>query len=127
MKTSFENFILTSKFVGNKPANWDSNNYNNHIVTVKNIDNGLFTRFEFWGSIVSPEIRTERDLVNAFECFLFESSSGLMTFEEFCSEFGYDTDSRKAYKTYKACQTAAKKLERIYSGDVYELLNKINA
>lgn len=24
------------------------------------------------------------------------------TFEEFCSEFGYDTDSRKAKKTYKA-------------------------
>ena len=32
-------------------------------------------------------------------------------FEEFCSEFGYDSDSRKTEKTYKACEHMAKRLQ----------------
>jgi hypothetical protein len=35
------------------------------------------------------------------------------TFEEFCSEFGYDVDSRKAESMFKACKKIARDYARI--------------
>lgn len=46
------------------------------------------------------------------------------TFEEFCSEFGYDTDSRKAEKTYKACVKEYFGVHRLF-GDVMDGLMEI--
>lgn len=43
-------------------------------------------------------------------------------FEEWCSNLGYDTDSRKAEKTYKACERQAAKLEAFLGSDLYETL-----
>lgn len=43
-------------------------------------------------------------------------------FEGFCSEFGYDTDSRKAEKTYKACQHSAARLKKFLGDDLYQSL-----
>jgi len=39
------------------------------------------------------------------------------SFEDFCSEFGYDEDSRKAERTYKACLKEWKDVERVFGGD----------
>jgi len=33
-------------------------------------------------------------------------------FEDFCDDFGYDSDSRKAKKTWKACRKMAKMIEQ---------------
>lgn len=41
------------------------------------------------------------------------------SFEGFCSEFGLDTDSRKARKTYKACASMARKLQK-FLGERFE-------
>ena len=38
------------------------------------------------------------------------------SFEEFCEEFGYDTDSRKAEATYRACGEVSKKLATFLGG-----------
>jgi len=46
------------------------------------------------------------------------------TFEQFCSEFGYETDSRKAEKTYKAVVKEWVGVERVF-GDVLEGLQAI--
>ena len=62
---------------------------------------------------MKPEIETEQELMFAFYCFLSDGDSSRYGFENFCSEFGYDTDSRKAYKTFKACEKSLKKAERI--------------
>lgn len=48
------------------------------------------------------------------------------TFENFCGDFGYDTDSRKAFKTYKAVIREYKNLERLYSEAELEQLREIN-
>lgn len=74
---------------------------------------------------MNPEIRSPKEVVEAFQCFVSDATSGLQGFEEFCSELGYDTDSRAAERTHKACQLAAKKLGRIYQGDLYELHNDL--
>jgi hypothetical protein len=52
--------------------------------------------------------------------------SGDYTFEEFCSELGYDTDSRTAEKIYKKCKKQLEKLNKIYDGNIYDLSNELS-
>lgn len=47
------------------------------------------------------------------------------TFENFCSEFGYDTDSRKAEKIYKAVVSEYENLLRVCGADVLEEMQGI--
>lgn len=47
------------------------------------------------------------------------------TFENFCSEFGYDEDSRKAEKIYKAVLKEWAGVKRVF-GDVLDELAEIN-
>jgi hypothetical protein len=44
-------------------------------------------------------------------------SSGQLTFTRSFTELGYDSDSRKAEKTYKACEKIAKDLRRLLGDD----------
>lgn len=46
------------------------------------------------------------------------------TFEDFCSEFGYDTDSRAAERTHKAVVKEYEAVERLF-GDIIEELAEI--
>lgn len=48
------------------------------------------------------------------------------TFENFCSEFGYDEDSRMAEKTYKAICEEYKNLCALFNEDEMDLLREIN-
>ena len=43
------------------------------------------------------------------------------TFEDWCSEYGYDTDSRRAERIYNACLKSTEKLRR-FLGDKFESL-----
>lgn len=45
------------------------------------------------------------------------------SFEDFCSEFGYDTDSRKAEKTYKAVCKEFAAVERLFLEE--EVMNEL--
>jgi hypothetical protein len=53
--------------------------------------------------MMSPELRSRYDILNALYCFVSDAVSGLDSFDEFCRNFGYDTDSREAYQTWQAC------------------------
>ena len=46
------------------------------------------------------------------------------TFEDFCGNFGYDSDSRKALATYLAVQEEWRQVQRVF-GDVLEKLQEI--
>mgnify|MGYP001022597990 CR=1 FL=1 len=127
MKTTFKNFLINSTFKGDKVAPWSDKqqNYNNHTITVTNTETEQKISFEFWGSIMEPEVKTEDELLHAFYCFISDAVSGNYSFNEFCGEFGYDEDSRKAEKTWKACKKSLEKLNKIYNGDVYDLANEL--
>ena len=43
-------------------------------------------------------------------------------FATWCGEYGYDTDSRKAERTFDACLHAAGRLKRFLGDDLYEQL-----
>ena len=48
------------------------------------------------------------------------------TFEDFCSEFGYDTDSRSAKKTYKAVCKEFEDVQKIWTDEEIEMLQDIS-
>lgn len=127
MKHDWKNWTVTATYTGSKAAPWGDGreNWNHHNVTVINRDNGKRTRFDFWASIMHPEIDTEYDLMNAFRCFVDDALAGSMSFHEFCADFGYDEDSRRAEKVWNACKRSTAKLTRIYDGDLYDLINDL--
>jgi hypothetical protein len=47
------------------------------------------------------------------------------SFENFCSEYGYDTDSRRAKKTYKAVQNEYTQLCTLFTNTELELMQEI--
>ena len=48
------------------------------------------------------------------------------TFEDFCGDFGYDSDSRKAFDVYLAVQDEARKVSRFFTAEEMEELREIN-
>lgn len=55
-------------------------------------------------------------------CLCSDARAGELDFEDFCSEFGYDTDSRKAEKIWKACTDTAPKVRQLL-GPWYEAVS----
>ena len=131
MKTSIETktagtIVINSEYLGNKAATWgDKKNPNYHNNLVKVTHNKKSFSFDFWGSIMNPEISNDQENVFAFYCALSDGISAKDSFENFCGEFGYDEDSRTAERIYKACEKTLKKVERVFSCDLYDLINEI--
>lgn len=42
-------------------------------------------------------------------------------FEDWCGEYGYDTDSRRAHRTYRLVQRQAAKLRRFLGEELYQV------
>jgi len=116
---------ITSTYLGNDRAGWSGSaeNWNNHQITIEN--NGKEYEFEFWASIVNPVINTDSDNINAFYYSLSDAISAKDSFEDFCSNVGYDEDSRKAEAIYKACEDTLSDVEGAFECDLYDLINEI--
>lgn len=63
--------------------------------------------FEYYTGIGN---KTAPDYDSFLESILSDSEALDMTFEDFCDEFGYDSDSRKAFKVWESCCNNARKL-----------------
>ena len=59
------------------------------------------------------------DAQGVIDCLLSDASGAEDSFESWCSDLGYDPDSRKAEATYKACQRIRTRLES-FLGDSFE-------
>ena len=64
---------------------------------------------------------SKKDVLNSM---LLDDISGI-DFDEFCCEFGYDNDSIKALKTYKACQRETKALHNMFDSDEIDMLREL--
>lgn len=62
---------------------------------------------------------------SAYDVFVCLTKYDPGTFEDFCSEFGYDTDSRKVEKTYKAVKNEYIQLCTLYSDTEMDLMGEI--
>lgn len=65
-----------------------------------------------------PEVPSVLDCL-ASDAATIENSP---SFEEWASDLGYDTDSRKAEQTFKACKHQAKRLRNFLGDDLYQQL-----
>ena len=83
--------------------------------------NGKKTMFTFGDSRANsnnaknPEIFKEEYKNIILDCITSDYYSECGNFDDFCSEFGYDSDSRKAYKSYKAVQRQSEKHHKVFS------------
>lgn len=83
---------------------------NNWRVTLRGFGRRLTVDF-YSGSAVR-DVNAEAVLSS----LCLDTTAGDDSFEEFCANFGYDTDSRSALETYKACARMGRKV-RAFLGD----------
>jgi hypothetical protein len=120
---------LTIKFIGRQvPTNSDKDRYqpsvNTYRVICKNGDAKF--GFKFFDSIHCTQTKDilhdnlVRDIMSCIKSDYYIDSSRYPTFNDFCSEFGYDNDSRKAERTYKACLKHAAGLQSVFTSEIIE-------
>lgn len=69
---------------------------------------------DFWqgvGIVGAP------DAAGVMECLLSDASSADQDFEEWCSDLGESTDSRRAHATWEACRRTSLRLRRLLGDD----------
>lgn len=60
--------------------------------------------------------------VDVLDCLQVDAGAASSTFEDWASDMGYDTDSRQAEGTYRACVVAARRLKHVFGQDGLEEL-----
>lgn len=92
-----------------------------YTVTLKYDRKQMTTAF-----FMGPALSHEPTLEDVMPCLLMDyySYQNNTDFEDFCNEFGYDSDSRKAESTYKAVCKNGKKLENLFGFDIDKISEK---
>lgn len=57
-------------------------------------------------------------------CLLSDMLCANDTFEDWCGNLGYDTDSRKALQVYLSCQENGTKLRKVFNNDLLKQIEK---
>lgn len=52
-------------------------------------------------------------------CLFSDADAGMMSFSEFCDNFGYSSDSLKALDIYRECEDTAKRLRKALGTEFY--------
>lgn len=90
-----------------------------YTVTLK-YDRRQMTIPFFMGPALTNE-PTEEDVI---PCLISDYYAADYAFEDFCNEFGYDTDSRNAEKIYKQIQQQNKKFSKLLGPDLDKVIEK---
>lgn len=95
------------------PEYWKDQGAHPYRVTLRRKGRRLTVPF-FMGSALT----NEPSAADVLSC-LCSDANAPEDFEEFCSEYGYDQDSREAERLWKACLVCGKKV-RQFLGDDFE-------
>lgn len=77
-----------------------------------------------FGSVKNDSIRRPK-APTAYDILACLQKYPVYSFEDFCSEYGYDVDSRKAYKTYKAVKREWENICILFTDAEIEQLREI--
>ncbi len=80
--------------------------------------------FAGWGRIKGDEIHRP-EAPTAYDVLACLTKYDVGTLENFCGEFGYDLDSKKAEKTYSAVKKEFADVQRLWTDSEIELLQEI--
>lgn len=93
--------------------------HNQYKIVVSRNDSKI--SFDYYGSTADLHTGKHPDLYSLLTCIKSDYQIP-DSFEEFCSEFGYSTDSIRAEKIFKASVLQSAKLKQIFTEDEIELL-----
>lgn len=100
-----------------KQDDWQRN-ANGYRVTL--LYQGRRYSFDFWQGVAHT---AEPTAGGCLECLLSDAVAGETSFDDFCGEFGYSTDSRRAERIWKQCSTVRARLQRLLGGDFESFLD----
>jgi len=107
--------MTVKKIDERKDIKWDDANH--FKCTLKNGNQSISINFsQGYGIKNDPEIDSVLDALK------IDFISQDLSFKDFCSEFGYSTDSISALKTYKACLKNTDKVKKLFNGSLNNFL-----
>lgn len=113
VESQFEKSVLG--FPNEGPTKTKYQDYHNEFNIIVKNDQDYRAVFKFYGSSVDYQknktTMNDDDLKEALCAILEDGLYGLMDFDDFCSELGYDVDSRRAERIHKLCIETMNKLE----------------
>ena len=98
--------------------NWRKN-ANKYQVKISYFDKFYVTDY-YMGSALTRK-PSKKDVLYSF---IADDVTG-MNFEEFCSEFGYDNDSKKALRIFKACKEQTENFYRLFNEEERKILSEL--
>ena len=133
---------MTAERTDNNPNMDDASNMDHWkvVLTIKALREGFDTWHGYKGKLGACQYSTrklttyfsqgyghngrEPKVTDVLDCLASDSSSidNARGFEDWCGDFGYDTDSRKAEKTFKVCEHQAKRLRSFLGDSLYKQL-----
>jgi hypothetical protein len=110
---------IISKWVEKNPNMESTTPMNNYKVTLKMGKSRLSTYFS-----MGMGLHGEPTVEDVLNCLASDSAGveNARSFEDWCSEYSYDTDSRKAEKTFKVCEKQAEQLKNFLGDDLYSTM-----
>jgi hypothetical protein len=118
-----ESLEFTPRIVGLRV---NSDGWKNYLwrVTLKRGAEAVRINFHRGTGHAKDGVPTPPKLSDVIFALLNDWQGGRETFKSFCSLFGYDTDSRKAFKIWEACKANSDKLHKLFSPDEIEELEE---
>jgi hypothetical protein len=110
----------TGEYIGSK--NMCINEFGKYFFTKIEFEKTLRLQARYFGIQKNPnfKIPTNYDILACLQKY------DVGNFDDFCSEFGYDEDSRKAEKTYNAVCKEYDNVCKIWSEEEIKILQEIN-
>lgn len=92
----------------------------NHFKVILRRSGKRMTLYFSQGYGISGEPTAE----GVLDCIASDSAGveNARSFEDWCGDYGYDTDSRKAERIFKVCEAQAQKLKNFLGDDLYKEL-----
>jgi len=91
-------------------------------LTLRRGNKGFSVRF---GQSINESTGNGSNVPTAYDMITCLTKYDPESFENFCREFGYDEDSRKAEKTYKAVVKEWDQVNKFFTSDELEMLQEI--
>jgi len=106
---------------------FDDDKESRNVYTVTMIFNGKQVSYTFGDSINNTqkgELPDKNGIIETMTSDYYYTIENYPNFEDFAGEFGYDKDSIKAEKIYKACLFNGVKFHKLFSDEDIEQIRK---
>lgn len=99
-----------------KPAPWDGPSGHHYRVTLSRKGEPGRLTFDWWGSQAMAEEGKDPSAYSVLSCIASDLYTP-ETFEDYCSEYGEDEDSRKALQTFNRAHRHAERLRAFFADE----------